>query len=198
MENKITELRSPKKCRNLEKLGARRVPDSKISETSCTRSQKHFDDSVESVVDSDLEDGVLQKMLTSPVYAQKASEKPGAINGRAGERGESAPFTQADRKESLTSHSSEGQKASVQPDALFFSSEQGNLIRSSVFRNANPSNLRGSLLESNKDHLLNQARSDLAKQELHVESLNKCIGELQRQTEEQRLALQDAQYGFIF
>ena len=40
-------------------------------------------------------------------------------------------------------------------------------------------------------------RSDLPKQELHVESLNKCIGELQRQTEEQRLALQDAQYEFV-
>ena len=66
-----------------------------------------------------------------------------------------------------------------------------------MFRNANPSNLRGSLLEGNKDHLLNQARSDLAKQELHIESLNKCIGELQRQTEERRLALQDAQYGFV-
>ena len=44
-------------------------------------------------------------------------------------------------------------------------------MKSSVFRHANPSNLRGSLLESNQDHLLNQARSDLAKQELHVESL---------------------------
>ena len=66
-----------------------------------------------------------------------------------------------------------------------------------MFGNANPSNLRGSLLEGNKDHLLDQARSDLAKQELHVESLNKCIGELQRQTEQQRLALQDAQYGFV-
>ena len=64
-----------------------------------------------------------------------------------------------------------------------------------MFRNANPSNLRGSLLQGNKDHLLNQARSDLAKQELHVESLNKCTGELQRQTEEQRL--QDAQHGFV-
>ena len=52
-----------------------------------------------------------------------------------------------------------------------------NLIRSSVFRNPNPSNWRGSLLEGNKDHLLNQARSDLATQELHVESLNKCIGD---------------------
>ena len=97
----------------------------------------------------------------------------------------SSQLTQAG-KESLRSHSSEGQKASGKPDALF-SSEQGNLIRSSVFRNADPSNLRGSLLEGNKDHLLNQARSDLAKQELHAESLNKCIGELQRQTEASRI-----------
>ena len=44
--------------------------------------------------------------------------------------------------------------------------------------NANPSNLRGTLRESNKDHLLNHARSDLAKQELHVESFHKCIDEL--------------------
>ena len=98
------------------------------------------------------------------------------------ERGEeSAQLTQADRKASLSLI------RLVKPNALF-SSEQGNPIRSSGFRNADPSNLRGSLLEGNKDHLLNQERSDLAKQELHVESLNKCIGELQRQTEEQRLA----------
>ena len=133
-------------------------------------------------------------MLTSPLYAQKASGKPDVMVVQ--EREVSAKYTQADRKESLRSHSSEGQKALGKPNALF-SSEQGNLIRSSVFRNANPSNLRGSLLEGNKDHLLNQARSALAKQELHVESLNKCIRELQRQTEEQRLALQDAQYGFV-
>ena len=96
----------------------------------------------------------------------------------------------------MRSHSSEGEKALGKPNALF-SSEQGNLIRSSVFRNANPSNLRGYLLKGNKDHLLNQATSDLAKQKLYVESLNNCIGELQRQTEEQRLALQDAQYKFV-
>ena len=81
------------------------------------------------------------------------------------------------------------------------------MIRSSVFRNANPSNLRGchpgetklrgSLLEGNMDHLFKQARSDLVKEEHHVESLNKCIGKLQRQAEEQRLALQDAQYGCV-
>ena len=131
------------------------VPDSKISETSYFQSQMHFDDSMESIADS--EDGESQKMLTSPLYAQKALGNPVAL----------------------------------------FSSEQGNLIKSSVFRNADPSNYRGSLLESNKDHLLSQARSDLTKQELHVESLNKCIGEVQRQTDKQRLALQDAQYGFV-
>ena len=64
------------------------------------------------------------------------------------------------------------------------------VIRSFVFRNANQS-------KGNKDHLLNQARSDVSKQELHVGSLNKCIGEQQRQTEEQKLALQDAQYGYV-
>ena len=46
----------------------------------------YFDDSAESTADSDLEDGELQKMLSSPLYAQKASVKPDAI-GRAGERG---------------------------------------------------------------------------------------------------------------
>ena len=171
-------------------IGTQSLPNSEISETSHFQSQMHFDDSVESTADSDLEDGELQKMLTSSQHARK----PDAMVVQ--ERNESAQFTQAERKESLRFHSSEGQKALEKPIALF-SSEQGNLVRSSVFRNANPSNLRGSLLEGNKDHLLNQARSDLAKQELHVESLNKCIGELQRQTDEQRLALQDAQYGFV-
>ena len=133
-------------------------------------------------------------MLTSPLYAQKASGKPDAMVMQ--QREVSAQYTQADRKESLRSHSSEGQKASGKPDAMF-SSEEGNQSRSSVFRNAHPSNCEDPLLEGNKDHLLNQARSDLAKQELHVGSLNKCVGELQRQTEEERLALQDAQYGFV-
>ena len=99
----------------------------------------HFDESMESIADSDLEDGELQKMLTSPLYAQKASEKPVALVVQ--EREVSAQFTQADRR----GHSSEGQKAVGKPNELF-SSEQGNLIRSSVFRNANSSNLSGSLL----------------------------------------------------
>ena len=42
------------------------------TETSYFQSQMHFDDSVESIADSDLKDGELQKMLTSPLYVQKA------------------------------------------------------------------------------------------------------------------------------
>ena len=164
------------------------------SETSYFQSHVHFDDSVESIADPDIEDGESQKILTSPLYAQKALERPDAMVVQ--EREVSAQNTQADRKGSLRSHSSEGQEALEKPNASF-SSEQENLIRCSVFRNANLSNLRGSLLEGNKDHMFNQARSDLAKQELHVESLNECIGDLQQQTEVQRLALQNSQNGFV-
>ena len=39
----------------------------------------NFDGSVERIADSDLEDGELQKMLTSSLYAQKASGKPDAM-----------------------------------------------------------------------------------------------------------------------
>ena len=60
-------------------IGTDGVPDSKLSETSYFQSQMLFDDSVESIADSDLEDGDLQKMLTSPLYAQKASGKPDAL-----------------------------------------------------------------------------------------------------------------------
>ena len=90
----------------------------------------HFDDSVEGIADSDLEDGELQKMLTSPLYVQKASGKPDATVMQ--EREASAQHTHTDRKNSLRSQSSEGQKASVKSDALL-SSEQGNLIKSFVF-----------------------------------------------------------------
>ena len=70
----------------------------------------HFGDSVESNADSDLEDGELQKMLTSPLYAQKASGKPDAMVRQ--ERVVSAQYTQANRMESVRSHSSESQRAS--------------------------------------------------------------------------------------
>ena len=58
----------------------------------------HFDDPVESIAGSDLEDGESQKMLTSPLYAQKASGNPDAVVMQ--EREVSAQYTQADRKES--------------------------------------------------------------------------------------------------
>ena len=89
MEKKITELPS-------RELGTAGVLDSKTSETSYFESQMHFGDSVESLADSDLEDSELQKILTSPLYSQKASEKPNK-NGYAGERERevSEQYTQA-------------------------------------------------------------------------------------------------------
>ena len=71
---------------------------------------------MESIAGADLEDGESQNMLTSPLYAQKASLKPDATVVQEIEV--SAHYTQTDRKESLRSHSSEGQKASEKPDAL--------------------------------------------------------------------------------
>ena len=110
-KKKITELLSPKKWRNLEKLGRTAgVSDSKLSETSYIQSQMRFDGPVENIADSDPEDGELQKMLTPPPYAQKASVKPDAMVKQ--KREVSAQSTQADRKEGLRSHLSEGQKAS--------------------------------------------------------------------------------------
>ena len=45
-------------------IGTHSLPDSEISATSYFQSHMHFDHSVESIADSDLEDGELQKMLT--------------------------------------------------------------------------------------------------------------------------------------
>ena len=73
---------SRKKLEEVEEsrdIGTAGLPDSEILETSSFQSQMHFDDSEESIADSDLEDGELQEMLTSPLYAQKASEKPDAM-----------------------------------------------------------------------------------------------------------------------
>ena len=124
--------------REFGEFGTADLPDSKISETSYFRSLMHFDNSVESIADSDLEDGELQNNLISPLCVQKASGKPDAMVVQ--EREVSAQHTKTERK---VTHSSEGQKALGKPNALF-SSEQGNLIRSSVIRNADPSNLKES------------------------------------------------------
>ena len=77
-------------------------------------------DSAESIAESDLEDGELGKMATSPLYMQDredrmssristALEKPGAM---IQDRGVSAKRTQADRREGLMSNSSQETRAS--------------------------------------------------------------------------------------
>ena len=68
---------------------------------------------------------------------------------------------------------------------------------SSVFGNANPSNFSGTQFEGNEDHLLSQARSGLAKGELHAESLRRCTDDLQKRTEAPNRALQDVQNEFV-
>ena len=116
-------------------------------------------------------------------------------------RGASAKRTQADhsRRESLTSSSSQEPRANGKPDAMFSSGskEPGNLIKSCVFKHADPSNLARSLLEGNKDHLLSQPRSEIMEQEHQVGSLNNCIDELQQQAYDQRLELEDAHHGYV-
>ena len=70
------------------------------------------------------------------------------------------------------------------------SNEPGNRFESSVrsvFRFADPANVEKSLLDGNKDHLLNQAMSELVRQEHLVGSLNSCINELQEQAYAQGL-----------
>ena len=80
-----------------------------------------------------------------------------------------------------TSHLHKDQRTSERTAALFSpkGNEQRNQTWSSVFGNANVSNLSENLLEGSKNHLLNRARTDLAI-EIHVESLNKCLNGLQK------------------
>ena len=52
---------------------------SPVEKMSYLQSQMHFDESMESTADSDLEDGELQKLRTSPLYAQRVSGKPDAM-----------------------------------------------------------------------------------------------------------------------
>ena len=127
---------------------------SPVEDLSYLQSQMHFDESMESI-----EDGELRKLLTSPLYAQRASGKPDAM------------VVQEREMSAHTSHSSEDQRASVKLAALSSPNrnEQRNQMWTSVFGNANPSDLSGTLLEGNGDHLLSQARSDLARKERHVE-----------------------------
>ena len=52
---------------------------SHVEKMSYLQSQMHFDESMESIADSDLEDGEIKKLLTSSLYAQRASGKPDAM-----------------------------------------------------------------------------------------------------------------------
>ena len=176
------------------------------AEMSYLQSQMHSDhDSAESIADSDLEDGELQKMLASPLYVQSPVDcessrmpiAPGKPAALLQERG--AKRTQAALRKSLMSSSSQKPSAPEKPAAMFSlgSEEPGNQFKSSIFKNADPSNLARSLIEGNKDHVLNQARSELMRQEHQVGSRNICISELQQQPRAHRLELQDAQHRYI-
>ena len=119
------------------------------------------------------------------------------------------------RRETLMTSSSRDLKVSGKPDAVLScpselgpntfsernqSNEPGNRFENSVhsvFRVAEPSSAGKSLLDGNKDHLLNQARSELMKQEYQVGSLNNCINEVQQQAYAQRLELEDAHHGYV-
>ena len=84
LDKKITELRSPKKWRNLEKLERLVFRILEISETSYFQSQMHFDDSVESTADSDLEDGVTKDVDFTTVCPESFGET--RCNGHSGKR----------------------------------------------------------------------------------------------------------------
>ena len=135
---------------------------SPIKKMSYLQSRMHSDESTESNADFGLEDGEIRKLLTSSLCAQGASGRQDAMDIQESE-----------------------------VNALFSPrrNEERDQIRSSVFGNANVSNLSETLLEGNKDRLLNRARTDLARREIHVESLNKCINDLQKRTEAQDRAL---------
>ena len=193
LENKIDKLQLLKKWRNLDRLGhkafsitrwqrrhlLRRCPTSSPRCTSMSPWK-----ALRTLISKM---GELQKLLTSPLYAQRASGKPDAM------------VVQEREVSAQTSHSLKDHRDSGKPAALFSPkrNEQRNQMWSSVFGHANLSNLSGTLLEGNKDHLLNRARTDPARREIHVESLNKCIGVLQKRTEAQNRALQDVQNEFV-
>ena len=153
-------------------------------------------DSIATPPDSDFEDGQLRMMLASPLYT-KVSGKPDA--------------ERVQMRESLMKSSSRDLDVSGKPYAVFSchsessqntfaerdrGNESGNRFNS-IFRFTDSANIGKSLLDGNKDHLLTQARSELMKQGHQVESLNKCINELQQQGYAQRLELEDAHHGFL-
>ena len=133
-----------------------------VKSLSYNESLIHSDyDSAEgiAIADSDLEDGQLRKMLASPLYIQSGARP--RVSGK--------PDAMFSFDSEPTLNTFLARNRGNEPGDQFKSSVH------SVFRFAGPSNVGGSILEGNKEHLLNQARSELMKQEHHVGSLNSCI-----------------------
>ena len=114
------------------------------------QSQMHSEyDSAESIGDSDLEDGKLQRLLTSPQYLQNREDYESSSNANrnretccivTGERSNCKKNAHADLWKGLMSSSSQEPSAPGKPAALFsFGHEEpGDQFKSSVFRNADP------------------------------------------------------------
>ena len=139
---------------------------SPIQKMSYIQSRMHLDESVESNADSDLEDGEIRKLPTSSLYDRKASGRPDAkdIQGKWGK---------------CTNVSFIRRSVSYPGNRLHCFSLRRNEERDQMWSSV----FNGTLLAGSKDLLLHQARSDLAREEIHVESLNKCIGDSQKRTE---------------
>ena len=136
-----------------------------VEKISYLQSQVHFDESMESIADSDLD---FTTVCPKSFWETRC-------NGRSGERGKCTNVSFIRRLESFR-----------ETGCIVFINSVMNRETNVEFGNANLSHLSGTLPEGSKYHLLSQARSDLAKRELHVESLNKCIDDLQKRTEVQK------------
>ena len=157
-ENKINKLQLWKKREDSDiqvqsLLDQEMAKMSPIKKMSNLQSRMHFDESIESNADSDLEDGEIRKLLTSQLYAQGASGRPDAMD------------IQESEVNAQTSHSSEGREATGETGCIVF---HQNVMNGETKRgvlcseNANASNLSETLLEGSKDQLLNRARMDLS------------------------------------
>ena len=113
LENKINKLQLWKKRDDsdiqvqslLDQEMAKMSPSKKMSTSS---PMMHFDESMESNVDSDLEDGEIRKLLTSQLYAQEAGGRPDAMD------------IQESEVNAQTSHSSEGREAAGETGCIVF------------------------------------------------------------------------------
>ena len=90
LENKINKLQLWK-MKGFGQIQAQNLLDhemaemSPIEKKSSLQSKMHFDESMESNADSDLEDGEIRKLLTSSLCAQGASGRPDAMDIRESE-----------------------------------------------------------------------------------------------------------------